>query len=495
MCLFPQFVQRQDIDRLISNGFDAVWNGSYYIKIAPKQIGKTKSGSYLKINIVDYQFDPDDTSFRIITPKQKTINADRHFVKNYEVNPQDFYIYNTETGECEPLFIEVPCGYCEDCRQTRIGKVANKVFLQSCTCGSPYFVTLTFSPKNEKKFHLWKKPTKSNENPLQFTEQRKELHSERVEIVQKFLKRLRKRLSYYGYTEKLTYCIVSERGKHGHFHYHALFWLPNTPELQNLYWFYVKNKKGELVEVCEPVFGRYVCDSWQHGYTKTYLDRDKDGKSNAGKYLFKYMSKSDNWHERVELKSRLGNDKIEEYRNWFLENPQSQELEVFNKFTNQTKKIPVTSWVLDKFIPSISRSISHRDRYVLGYYNRLLNDIAAFVKSDYSDGEITEWYEYKYSHFYKKFEPLFSNGFLQKSPRRAFKEDYLSKLHKLIKMDKQINHIAKKYDFAQCVFLDKLRKQHTEIVAENISKSDMTLLRDWRRVSIARMIENQKDEM
>ena len=495
MCLYPQFVQRQDIDRLLSNGFDAVWSCGKYRKIAPKQIGKTKSGSYLKINICDYQFDPDDPNFRIITPKQKVINSDRHFVKNYEVNPQDVYFYNTETGEAEPLFIEVPCGYCEDCRQTRIGKVANKVFLQSCSAGNPYFVTLTFSPKNEQKFHLWRKPQKSDTNPLQFTEQRKELHAERVDIIQKFLKRLRKRLAYYGYKEKLTYCIVSERGKHGHFHYHGLFWLPNTPELQNLYWFLVKDKKGEYVEVCEPCFGRFVCDSWQHGYTKTYLDRDKDGKANAGKYLFKYMSKSDNWHERVELKSRIGNEKIEEYRNWFLENPEAQQIEVCNKNTNQTKKMPVTSWILDKFIPSLSRSISHRDRYVLSYYNRLLNDIAAFVKSDFSDGDITEWYEYKYSHFYKKFEPLFSNGFLQKSPRRAFKEDYLPKLHKLIKMDKQINHIAKKYDFAQCVFLDKLRKKHTEIVAHNINESDLTLLRDWRRVSIARMIENQKDEM
>lgn len=495
MCLYPQFVQRQDIDRLISNGFNAVWNGSYYRKITPKQIGKTKSGSYLKINIVDYSFDPDDPNFRIITTKQKNMNSDRHFVKNYDVNPQDFYICNLENGDAEPLFIEVPCGYCEDCRHTRIGKVANKVFLQSCTCGAPYFVTLTFSPENEKKFNLLQKPTKSNENPLQFNEQRKELHAERVDIIQKFLKRLRKRLVTAGYTEKLTYCIVSERGKNGHFHYHGLFWLPNTPELQNLRFFNVRTKSGEIIEICEPRFGKFVTDSWQFGFTKTYLDKDKDGKSNAGKYLFKYMSKSDNWHERVELKSRLGNEKIEEYRNWFLENPESQELEVCNKFTNQTKKIPVTSWVLDKFIPSLSRSISHRDRYVLSYYNCLLNDIAAFVKSDLSDGDITEWYEYKYSHFYKKFEPLFSNGFLQKSPRRAYKEDYLTKLHKLIKMDKQINYISKKYDFAQCVFLDKLRKQHTDIVAQNIAKEDLTLLRDWRRTSTARMIENQKDNM
>ena len=313
MCLYPQFVQRQDIDRLISNGFNAVWNGSYFRKITPKQIGKTKSGSYLKINIVDYSFDPDDPNFRIITPKQKIMNSDRHFVKNYDVNPQDFYICNLENGDAEPLFIEVPCGYCEDCRQTRIGKVANKVFLQSCTCGAPYFVTLTFSPENEKKFNLYRKPTKSNENPLQFTEQRKKLHAERVDIIQKFLKRLRKRLVTAGYTEKLTYCIVSERGKNGHFHYHGLFWLPNTPELQNLRFFNVRTKSGETIEICEPRFGKFVTDSWQLGFTKTYLDKDKDGKSNAGKYLFKYMSKSDNWHERVELKSRLGNEKIEEF--------------------------------------------------------------------------------------------------------------------------------------------------------------------------------------
>ena len=150
---------------------------------------------------------------------------------------------------------------------------------------------------------------------------------------------------------------------------------------------------------------------------------------------------------------------------------------------------------MDKFIPSIARSISHRDRYVLSYYNSLLNDISAFLKRYGSESPQTEWFEYKYSHFYRKFEPLFRNGFLQGDPRKSFTEDYLEKLHKIIKMDKQINHIAKKYNFEECVFLDKLRKEHTEIVAQNIDQSDLTLLRDWRRMSVARMRENEKDEM
>ena len=107
-----------------------------------------------------------------------------------------------------------------------------------------------------------------------------------------------------------------------------------------------------------------------------------------------------------------------------------------------------------------------------------------------------EWYEYKYSLFFKKFEPLFKNGFLQKNPQQVLSnDDYMKNLHRLIKLDRQINHIAKKYDFEQCVFLDKLRKKHTEIVAQNIEQSDLTLLRDWRRMSVARMIENEKDEM
>lgn len=487
MCIYPQYVQRQDIDRLLANGFTSVGSSGVYKRITRKQKVKTKSGIRIKFPISDYCFDPDEPEFKIFTQEEKQSNADRHFVCHYNCNPQDFSLLNPKTGEVEPLFIEVPCGYCEDCRHTRIGKIANKVFLQSCTAGNPYFVTLTFTQENEKKFNLLKKPEKSDDDPFQFSEQRKELHNQRVDIVQKFLKRLRKRLVYYGYKEKLTYCIVSERGENGHFHYHALFWLPNTPELQKLYWFFVKNKKGEFVEVCEPCFGRFVSDTWQHGYTKTYLDRDKQGRANAGKYLFKYMSKSDDWHERVALKSRIGNEKIEEYRQWFLENPESQTLEVYNKLTNQRKKIPVTSWVLDKFIPSLSRSVSHRDRYVLSLYNGVLNNLAI------SD----EWYEYKYSLFYKKFEPLFKNGFLQKNHQQVFfsNDGYMKNLHRIAKLDSQIDHISKKYDFAECVFLDKLRKKHTELVVQNIEQSDPTLLRDWRRKSFARMIENQKDEM
>ena len=153
MCIYPQYVQRQDIDRLLANGFTSVGSYGVYKRISRKQKVKTKSGTRIKFPISDYSFDPDEPEFKIFTQEEKQSNADRHFVCHYNCNPQDFELLNPKTGEIEPLFIEVPCGYCEDCRHTRIGKIANKVFLQSCTSGNPYFVTLTFSEQNEKKFN------------------------------------------------------------------------------------------------------------------------------------------------------------------------------------------------------------------------------------------------------------------------------------------------------------------------------------------------------
>ena len=121
MCLYPQFVQRRDIDRLIGNGFNAVVCGEWYRHITKKIIVKTKSGTQLKLAVSDYSFDPDDPQCVITSPKHKIINADRHFVKHYQYNMEDFYITNSETGELEPLFVQVPCGYCESAdRQTRM---------------------------------------------------------------------------------------------------------------------------------------------------------------------------------------------------------------------------------------------------------------------------------------------------------------------------------------------------------------------------------------
>lgn len=492
MCLYPQFVQRQDIDRLLSHGFNAVGSNGKFTPLASKDIYRTKSGKRIKLRISDYSFAVENPNIIARNKIEKGINPQYKFVRHYDLDPSIIEIANLKTGETEPLYVQVPCGYCEDCQASKISKLSNKVFMHSCTAGNPYFVTLTFDPKYEAE--LIEHQSLVSALPHKWQELREQLHKERVTLVQKFLKRLRQNLVNAGFTEKLTYVVVSERGKNNHFHFHALFWLPNTPELQNLYEFWSVRKDGSRVKIVEPEFGKFVRKSWHFGFSTIYLDRDAQGHSHAGTYVFKYMSKQQNWHEQVLLKSRIANEKVEEFRRFVLENPETQEIECFNPITNQTKKIPITSWMLDKFLPSLSRSISHRDRYVLTMYNDLFNSIAYLNNQNETPNE---WADYKYSHFFQKFEPLYRCGFLSTNPRKIEdNETHLEKIHKLIKLDKQVNNIYKCYPLHKqelIIWLDHLRKEHNELVACNIAETDMTLIRNYRRQQNARFFENQKD--
>lgn len=493
MCLYPQFVQRQDIDRLLSHGFNAVGSNGKFTPLASKDIYRTKSGKRIKLRISDYSFAVDAPHIVARTKIEKGMHPQHKFVRHYDLSPDLIEICNLKTGETEPLYVQVPCGYCEDCKASKVSKLANKVFMHSCTAGNPYFVTLTFSPENECKYIEHDRLVSAP--PHKWQELREQLHKERVTLVQKFLKRLRQNLVNAGYTEKLTYLIISERGeKNNRYHFHGLFWLPNTPDLQKLYEFTIIDKHGNPQKIVEPEFGKFVRKSWRFGFSKIYLDKDEKGYSNAGGYLFKYMSKQQNWHEQVLLKSRIANEKLQEFRQFLLENSECQEIECFNPITNQTKKIPVTSWILDKVMPSLSRSISHRDRYLLTYYNDLFNSIAFLNNKEETPNQ---WADYKYSVFYKKFEPLYRIGFLSTNPRKVEdNETHLDVIHKLIKLDKQINDIYKRLPLHKqelFIFLDKLRKEHNEILAYNISNTDMTLIRNYRRQQLARFIENEKD--
>lgn len=492
MCLHLQFVQRQDLDRLFSQGFNAVGSNGKFTPIAQKDIYRTKSGKRIKMLISDYSFAVDNPELIARNKVEKGMRPQYKFVRHYDIDPAQIEICNLKTGETEPLFVQVPCGYCEDCLASKISKLSNKVYMHSCTAGNPYFVTLTFDPENEAK--LIEHETLVAAPPTKWNELRKQLHKERVTLIQKFLKRLRQNLVNAGFTEKLTYVIISERGKNNHFHFHALFWLPNTRLLQNLYEFWTTKKDGTHVQVIEPCFGKYVRKSWQFGFSKIYLDRDEQGHANAGNYLFKYMSKQQNWHEQVLLKSRIANEKVDEFRRFILDNPEVQEIECFNPITNQTKNIPITSWMLDKIMPSLSRSMSHRDRYLLTMYNDLFNSIAYLNNQNETPNE---WADYKYSHFYKKFEPLYCCGFLSTNPRKI--EDntsHIEVIRKILKLDRQINNIYKRYPLRKqelIVWLDHLRKEHNEIVACNIANTDMSLIRNYRRQQNARSLENQKD--
>lgn len=117
-------------------------------------------------------------------------------------NIDDFYIINKHTGETFPMFILVPCGKCELCRDKKSREWSFRAVCESATATSmPYFLTLTYNPKHLPKCGIFK------------------------EEIQLFLKRLRIKLDRLNISHNLRYVAVGEYGtKSKRPHYHMILW-------------------------------------------------------------------------------------------------------------------------------------------------------------------------------------------------------------------------------------------------------------------------------
>lgn len=72
-------------------------------------------------------------------------------------NIDDYYIVNKHTGETFPMFILVPCGKCELCRDKKSREWAFRAICENATSSSmPYFLTLTYNPKHLPKCGIFK---------------------------------------------------------------------------------------------------------------------------------------------------------------------------------------------------------------------------------------------------------------------------------------------------------------------------------------------------
>lgn len=177
----------------------------------------------------------------------------RHFV-TYDDLDNCFCI--DQDGVIVPMFIAVPCGKCDVCKEQKSKDWSIRALLESQThTNPPVFLTLTYNDKHLPKDGVNKRD------------------------IQLFLKRLRASLSIWCNC-KLRYFFVSEYGSlHGRPHYHALLWgLPDfvtgkqlIEELEKA-WSICINKKEQLYE--------------QIGFV--YCPYARDG---SGKYVMKYMSK------------------------------------------------------------------------------------------------------------------------------------------------------------------------------------------------------------
>ena len=164
----------------------------------------------------------------------------------------DYFLYDAQDN-AYPVFIFVPCGHCRLCRENRVNE-----WMTRCICESsssmypPLFITLTYDRQHYPKDGVSK------------------------DDVQRFLKRLRRRVEYnLGQKVHLRYFLVAEYGKKTkRGHYHLLLW--NMP--------YVSMYEGQ--ENSFYALWSFIRDAWQNGFIRVERCRD-----NSGRYCCKYMRK------------------------------------------------------------------------------------------------------------------------------------------------------------------------------------------------------------
>lgn len=224
-----------------------------------------------------------------------------------------------------PLFIEVKCGKCEICRESKRNSLVRRMKLESLMYKYlPIFLTLTYNEENIKK--------------------NREVS---VDDVQRFLKRLRINLYRSGYRERLRYVFVSEYGKLGRPHYHAVIW--NLHETSFISF-------RQIVEIIEK--------SWSKGFITARLINLSDDR--AFRYTAKYLSKNElsKSPEGCRRNFLLASNRNGGIGSGFI-NLHAREIfkrldcnfKYINRFSGKTEELVFDKYVIDKIFPSYSQSI------------------------------------------------------------------------------------------------------------------------------------------
>lgn len=268
---------------------------------------------------------------------------------------ENYYIFDENTGETFPIFIEVPCGHCSACQVQKQNSFVQRCKLESLThLSMPFFVTLTYD----------------NEH-LPYAEiDGKKYATLSVRDVQLFLKRFRINLERkYNQTEPIRYSVVGEYGKNTHRpHYHLLIWNINAFREHEYYKvFCIMN------------------DSWKKGYIKyRVVDMKDEGKT--FRYTTKYCRKDISphvpnhiWNNPLFRKSvRCSSNRHGGIGKPFLKS-HAEELRkgrknamYFDFFNGSVDNLYFNSYVLNTLYPSYSRLVPAFYRNAckeLAYYN------------------------------------------------------------------------------------------------------------------------------
>lgn len=281
-------------------------------------------------------------------------------------NIDNYFVCDEKSGETFPMFLAVPCGKCELCRNKRSLDWETRCFLETQTSPSkPLFFTLTY--QNSEL------PLIDNKYPTLVKKD-----------IQLFMKRFRINLKRAGYdSEGIRYYICGEYGsKSGRPHYHGLFW--NLP--------YIKPNEWHNFTDC-------LDYSWNKGFTMV----SPAGKG-AGKYCLKYMRKGSNkpnkyCEKEFYLSSRrkggLGYQWLKDNFSYFLSHPEITCINVKDKFSDSNKinTFAIPEYFKTKLYPTLSRLIPKnvRDAYKLFLYSvGSCFSLSSTFRNSFISGHITK---------------------------------------------------------------------------------------------------------
>lgn len=166
--------------------------------------------------------------------------------------------------------IEVPCGHCPSCKESKRLSWFVRLFYEWQFCkdnnGFVLYETLTYN--NAHLPHIY--------DFFNGSEIEKHIPCFSTRDVQLFLKKVRKRLSYFGYNVEFKYFLSMEYGGRTHRpHYHILFFVPSLSISQ---WFFKKIVEEKWIDngfVCAGKLNNgFICSAGALSYCSKYVCKD-----------------------------------------------------------------------------------------------------------------------------------------------------------------------------------------------------------------------------
>ena len=283
-------------------------------------------------------------------------------------NYEECYVQNSYTGKRYPLYLEVGCGKCPNCKNRKIQGFVQRCELESQLYNSrPIFCTLTYADENKPSDGL------------------------SVRDLQLFFKRFRQNMYRSGYTNKIRYVAVGEYGKPEYTHrphYHLLLWncgQTNIPEYRQI---------GKLIE-----------KSWHNGFVRR---REVDpGNNKTFYYTAKYLRKDccipDGSKPTFVCSSNrgggIGFSSILQSRESIARTLDTAP-KFLNKWSGLSRELLLSRYVLDRLFPSFSSVVSKVRRAV-----RDLSLAVSYMRRSHDDNVklFNELYDASLSFFQRYF--------------------------------------------------------------------------------------------